>query len=238
MKHEIEKWKASMARIRACNRVEVHELLKHQRTLAKVVDRIKESSFCSKDKVIRWYEDCQEEAKRCGSFSEKDAEEYIAGIQGDDRNISGGGATDGGPQEQQADEDEVTKISSGDGSKPSKGTKEESLVFSPSAETSHTVTVHTSKGSKPGSHCDRMHTLDCKDHEDDKTERTMSSSIDDPLRPIEPLLPPSPLNGDETGGPTPLSSSSTKSTKGKAVPPSTFPSRPVPAETLCGCVVM
>jgi hypothetical protein len=41
-----------------------------------VVERIQASDFFHKDEVLHWYETCQKEAERCGSFSEEDAARY------------------------------------------------------------------------------------------------------------------------------------------------------------------
>ena len=76
LEKEIQKWQASMARIRLCNKREASELLTHQKTLRKVVERITNSDFASKECIIEWYERCQKEAERCGSFSERDAAKY------------------------------------------------------------------------------------------------------------------------------------------------------------------
>ncbi|KAG7369373.1 hypothetical protein IV203_032116 [Nitzschia inconspicua] len=73
LQREIQKWHQSMARIRICNQREAAELLCHQWTLRKVVERIQASSFEHQGDVLRWYEYCQREAERCGSFSETEA---------------------------------------------------------------------------------------------------------------------------------------------------------------------
>jgi hypothetical protein len=74
LEQEIAKWQSSMARIRLCNRREAAELLCHQKTLRKVVERIQNcSNFQYQDQVLLWYDQCQKEAERCGSFSEQEA---------------------------------------------------------------------------------------------------------------------------------------------------------------------
>jgi hypothetical protein len=73
LEKEVMKWNASMTRIRVCNKREASELLTHQKTLRKVVERVQESDFSRKDEVLEWYEACQREAEQCGSFSEQDA---------------------------------------------------------------------------------------------------------------------------------------------------------------------
>ena len=243
MKCEIEKWKASMARIRACNQNEVNELLKHQHTLTKVVDRIKASSFRSTEKIVKWYEECIEEAKRCGSFSEKDAEDLIAGVDDPRRTTrrrsssGGGGHVDHEPtQQKKADCDETLPIGTISSDQAQDEGKEENVV-------EHAHIPRTSEKVLDSSIC--PDTFDGKEREEDTTVRTMSSSMDDPPCPVDPpneglisssilsSSPPSQLYDNKTMQTTlPQTAVPNK-------PPSTI-SPPVSTrvETTCGCIIM
>jgi hypothetical protein len=84
LRKEIAKWEKSSGRIRSATLVEVKELLTHQRTLCKVVDRIRQDGGTTTaaprlvvEDVVRWYEECQKEAEQCGALTEEAAVEFI-----------------------------------------------------------------------------------------------------------------------------------------------------------------
>jgi hypothetical protein len=111
LREEIVQWEKSAERIQAATPGVVLELLTHQRTLRRVVDRIRriddtaEASSSSTttttatrtatpaprdlvEDVLRWYEECQREAERCGSFTEEAAADYLRRGSSDDPSSS------------------------------------------------------------------------------------------------------------------------------------------------------
>eukprot|EP00529_Nitzschia_sp_RCC80_P018453 CAMPEP_0113448386 /NCGR_PEP_ID=MMETSP0014_2-20120614/4739_1 /TAXON_ID=2857 /ORGANISM="Nitzschia sp." /LENGTH=512 /DNA_ID=CAMNT_0000339595 /DNA_START=532 /DNA_END=2070 /DNA_ORIENTATION=- /assembly_acc=CAM_ASM_000159 len=233
MKCEIEKWKASMARIRACNQNEVNELLKHQRTLSKVVDRIKASSFRSKEKVVKWYEECQEEAKRCGSFSEKDAEDLIAGDLRTEGDLDHEAI-----QQKKADCNEKLKIGTDDSGQTQDEEKQGNVVEDVRVQKTSEKVLNSRIGP------DGFETFDGMEHEEDTTVRTMSSSMDDTACPLGPpneglmststssSFPPSQLKENKT---MQTASSQTFVPKPSSPSPPPVPTR---VQTTCGCIIM
>jgi hypothetical protein len=121
LRNEIAKFQLSTKRIKDAILIEVQDLLCHQITLRKVIDRIQleggnvygsggggddnknnhdndndnenkndnnnsQQQKLLVDSVLRWYDECQLEAKRCGSMSEDAAIEYIRNHLKDDDN--------------------------------------------------------------------------------------------------------------------------------------------------------